>query len=76
MCHINPPENPGKKSFFGAYFPAWWHTQLSQEEFRQLNEGMDGVKRRKILKLLPTEKLGERFHEFQGRARSCMRCAG
>jgi Transposase DDE domain/Transposase domain (DUF772) len=67
MRTINSPEEPEQKLLFDAEIGAWWLTQLSPEAHRQLSEGMEGVMRRSILKLLPAEKLGERFHEFLGR---------
>lgn len=67
MRHINSPEESEQRLLFDAELGAWWHTQLSPEGLRQLSEGMEGVMRRSILKLLPAEKLGERFHEFLGR---------
>ncbi len=67
MRYTNPPEEPEQKLLFDAEIGAWWHTQLSPEGLRQLDGGMEGVMRRSILKLLPAEKLGKRFHEFLGR---------
>jgi hypothetical protein len=64
MRTINSPEEPEQKLLFDAEIGAWWLTQLSPEAHRQPSEG---VMRRSILKLLPAEKLGERFHEFLGR---------
>jgi len=67
MRSTTPPQDPEQKLLFDAEIGAWWHTQLSPEGLRQLDGGMEGVMRRSILKLLPAEKLGKRFHEFLGR---------
>ena len=67
MRHLNPPGELGQNLLFDAEFGAWWHTQLAPEALRRLDQGMEGVLRRSILKLLPAEQLGEHFHPVIGR---------
>lgn len=67
MRYLNPPEDLGQNLLFDTEFGAWWHTQLAPEALRRLDQGMEGVLRRSILKLLPAEQLGEHFHPVIGR---------
>ena len=45
----------------------WWHTELAPEAFRRLSNGMEGLFRASILKLMPAAEVGEAFDPQIGR---------
>jgi len=67
MRHIVVPEPLSQNGLFDTEKFGWWHTQLAPEAFLRLSEGMEGVFRASILKLMPAGELGESFHAFLGR---------
>ncbi len=67
MRNLKPPADRTQNLLFDADCGAWWLTRLAPEALCRLNQGMEGVLRRSILKLLPAEQLGEHFHAALGR---------
>ena len=67
MRNLKRPEEAAQKALFDTESCGWWHTQLDPGVFRRLDEGMEGMMRRSILRLLPAEELGRNFHVIFGR---------
>jgi hypothetical protein len=67
MRNIKPPSEVSQNGLFDAEAFGWWHTQLAPEAFRRLANGMEGVIRTSILKLMPANEIGESFSEAFGR---------
>jgi len=67
MRNLKRPEEAAQKALFDTENCGWWHTQLDFGVFRRLDEGMEGMMRRSILRLMPAEELGRNFHVIFGR---------
>jgi len=67
MRHIVNPEPLSQNGLFDTEKFGWWHTQLAPEAFRRLSNGMEGVFRSSILKLMPAVEIGEAFDPQIGR---------
>ena len=67
MRNLKPPADQTQNRLFDADCGAWWLTHLAPEALRRLDQGMEGVLRRSLLKLLPAEQLGAHFHAELGR---------
>jgi len=61
MRNIVKPESLSQNGLFDTEKFGWWHTQLAPEAFRRLSNGMEGVFRASILKLMPAVEIGEAF---------------
>ena len=67
MRHIIVPEPFSQNGLFDTEKFGWWHTQLAPEAFRRLSNGMEGLFRTSILKLMPAVEVGEAFDPQIGR---------
>ena len=67
MRNIVVPEPLPQNSLFDTEKFGWWHTQLAPEAFRRLSNGMEGLFRSSILKLMPAVEVGEAFDPQIGR---------
>ena len=67
MRNIVAPEPLPQNSLFDTEKFGWWHTQLAPEAFRRLSNGMEGLFRTSILKLMPAVEVGESFDPQIGR---------
>ena len=67
MRHIVVPESLSQNGLFDSEKFGWWHTQLAPEAFRRLSNGMEGLFRASILKLMPAAEVGEAFDPQIGR---------
>ena len=67
MRHIVVPEPLSQNGLFDSEKFGWWHTQLAPEAFRRLSNGMEGLFRTSILKLMPAAEVGEAFDPQIGR---------
>ena len=67
MRNIVTPEPLSQNGLFDTGMFGWWHTQLAPEAFRRLSNGMEGVFRASILKLMPAGEIGESFDPQIGR---------
>ena len=67
MRNIVIPEPLTQNGLFDTERFGWWHTQLAPEAFRRLSNGMEGVFRASILKLMPAAEIGEAFDPQIGR---------
>ena len=67
MRNIVKPESLSQNGLFDTEKFGWWHTQLAPEAFRRLSNGMEGVFRASILKLMPAVEIGEAFDPQIGR---------
>jgi len=67
MRNIVKPEALTQNGLFDTEKFGWWHTQLAPEAFRKLSNGMEGVFRASILKLMPAAEIGEAFDPQIGR---------
>jgi len=61
------PEPLTQNGLFDTEKFGWWHSQLAPEAFRKLSNGMEGVFRASILKLMPVAEIGEAFDPQIGR---------
>lgn len=67
MRNIVKPEPLSQNGLFDTEKFGWWHTQLAPEAFRRLSNGMEGLFRSSILKLMPAVEVGEAFDPQIGR---------
>ena len=67
MRNIVNPEPLLQNGLFDTEKFGWWHTQLAPEAYRRLSNGMEGVFRASILKLMPAVEIGEAFDPRIGR---------
>ena len=67
MRNIVVPEPLPQNGLFDTEKFGWWHTQLAPEAFRRLSNGMEGLFRSSILKLMPAVEVGEAFDPQIGR---------
>jgi hypothetical protein len=65
MRNLKPPADQTQNRLFDADCGAWWLTHLAPEALRRLDQGMEGVLRRSILKLLPAEHVGDHHADQQ-----------
>ena len=67
MRHIMYPEPLSQNGLFDSEKFGWWHTQLAPEAFAKLSNGLEGVFRASILKLMPAAEIAEAFDPLIGR---------
>lgn len=67
MRLMHNPESPAQNQLFDTESFAWLHTQLDPGAYRKLEQGMEGVFRISILKLMPVEQVGAAFPPTNGR---------
>lgn len=67
MRYAKRPEEPAQNQLFDTSAFGWWHTQLDPSAYQRLADGVEGVFRTSILKLMPVEQVGAAFHPSIGR---------
>lgn len=67
MRNIVAPEPLPQNSLFDTEKFGWWHTQLAPEALLRLSNGMEGMFRTSILKLMPAAEVGKAFDPLIGR---------
>lgn len=67
MRYMDKPNGAEQNSLFDTGNFGWWHTQLDPGVLRRLDEGIEGMIRRTVLRLMPAEEIGKVFSEDFGR---------
>lgn len=67
MRHMEKPDGLKQNSLFDTESFGWWHTQLDPGVLRRLDDGIEGMIRRTVLRLMPAEEIGNAFSEDFGR---------
>jgi hypothetical protein len=67
MRNIQDPDSHSQNSLFDMENAGWQHTQLAPEALAKLDNGIEGIFRRSILKLMPAEEIGKSFDPTKGR---------
>lgn len=67
MRNISSLKDTQQNTLFDMESCGWWHTGLSREAYRRLENGIEGVFRRSVLELMPAEAVGAAFDPSIGR---------
>lgn len=67
MRHMEKLDGLKQNSLFDIESFGWWHTQLDPGVLRRLDDGIEGMIRRTVLRLMPAVELGQAFCEDFGR---------